>query len=62
MRLKEKTKKRMFENIYDLIKGGEFEKEARKELNSFLRGKQISWDGITGVIKIGRDFIIKIGE
>ena len=59
-KLKKTTKKKMFENIYDLTKGGEFEQEARQEMDQFLKGKQIIWDGNNGIITIGRDFKIKL--
>lgn len=52
--------KRMFENIYDLIKGGEFEEIARNELRQFIRHKNIEWDGDNCKIKLGRDFEVSL--
>ena len=52
--------KRMFENIYDLIKGGEFEEEAKRELRNFVKGKEIEWDGDKNTISLGKRFIIKL--
>ena len=54
--------KRMFENIYDLIKGGDFEEEARKELRAFIKRKNISWDGDSCIIKIGERFAFRLIE
>lgn len=48
--------KRMFENIYDLIKGGEFEQEAKKELRQFIKEKNIEWDGDNNIISLGKRF------
>ena len=56
----QKYHKRMFENIFDLIKGGKFEEEARKEMKKFLWNKEIEWDGDNGTISIGRGFKIKL--
>ena len=53
-------KRRMLENIYDLIKGGEFENEAKRELRSFIRHKNIEWSGGENTIKLGKYFIIKL--
>ena len=53
-------KERMFENIYDLIKGGDFEIEAKKELRAFIKNKNIEWDNDNGIISLGRDFKIKL--
>jgi len=49
---------RMFENIYDLIKGGAFEEQARKEIRQFVRRKEIGWDADNHTISLGRDFQI----
>lgn len=57
---KEKEKKRMFENIYDLIKGGEFESEAKKELKKFIYNKNIEWDGDENIISLGKHFRFKL--
>ena len=43
-----KKRKRMFENVYDLIKGGQFEGEAKRELKKFIHNKNIEWDGDWG--------------
>lgn len=56
------NKKRMFENIYDLIKGGEFENEAKKELRHFIKHKELEWDGDNNTIKLGKHFTIKLLE
>jgi hypothetical protein len=48
--------KRMFENIYDLIKGGQFEEESKKELRSFIKNKNIEWDGDKNIISLGKKF------
>ena len=53
-------KERMLENIYDLIKGGDFEIEAKKELRAFIKNKNIEWDNDNGIISLGRDFKIKL--
>ena len=58
--MKTKQKKIMFENIYDLIKGGQFEEEAKKELRKFIRNKNIEWDGDNNIISLGRDFKFKL--
>ena len=52
--------KRMFENIYDLIKGGQFEVEAKKELRKFIKGKELEWDGDNHTVSLGKRFIIKL--
>lgn len=53
-------RKRMFENIYDLIKGGKFENEAKKELQGFIHNKNIEWDGDNNVISLGKQFKFKL--
>jgi len=58
--LNNKKKKAMFENIYDLIKGGTFEQEAKKEIRAFIKYKNIEWNGDTNIISLGRDFKIKL--
>ena len=50
----------MFENIYDLIKGGMFEEEAKKEIRQMINGKEISWDGDRHEISIGEHFTIAL--
>ena len=50
----------MFENIYDLIKGGEFENEAKKELRSYVKNKHIEWNGDENTIRIGKHFILQL--
>lgn len=57
---KQQRKKRMFENIYDLIKGGDFELEAKKELRRFIKHKNIEWNGDNNTISLGRQFKIKL--
>ena len=55
-----KYQRLMFENIYDLIKGGKFEPEARKELKAFIRDKNIEWDGDNNIISLGKHFKINL--
>ena len=56
-----RTKKElMFENIYDLIKGGEFEQEAKTQLRKFIKGKELEWSSEAGTIKLGHRFTIKL--
>ena len=57
---KAKHYKRMFENIYDLIKGGEFEDEAKKELRAFIKHKNLEWDGDRNIISLGKYFKFKL--
>jgi len=57
---KTEKRERMFENIYDLIKGGKFEKEAKKELRGFIKDKDIEWDGDNNTISLGKHFTIKL--
>lgn len=51
-----KYQKRMFENIYDLIKGGDFAGEAERELRIFIKNKEIEWDGDNHIISLGKRF------
>ena len=60
MTKKMKKRRDMFENIYDLIKGGKFEEEARRELRAFIRNKEIEWSGDDDTIKLGKHFTIKL--
>lgn len=53
-------KKRMFENIYDVVSRTMFEDEARKELDTFLRNKDTEIDLDNDTIKIGKHFTIKL--
>ena len=71
-----KYQKRMFENIYDLIKGcfttrysdddywtelnRKHEQEAKKELNRFIHYKTLEWDGDNHRISIGKRFTIEL--
>jgi len=50
----------IFEDIYDLIKGGAFEKEARKNIRHYIHDKEIEWDGDNHTIKLGKRFTIKL--
>ena len=52
--------KRMFENIYDLIKGGKFEEEARRELRRFIKYKNIEWSGDDNTISLGKHFTFQL--
>jgi len=60
--MKNNNKKRMFENIYDLIKGGQYEEEAKKEIRQFIKYKNIEWSGDDNTISLGKHFIIKLIE
>lgn len=60
MKTTKAKRKRMFENIYDLIKGGQFENEAKKELQDFINNKNIEWDGDNNVISLGKHFKFKL--
>jgi len=53
-------KEMMFQNIYDLIKGGEFEIEAKNELRHFIKNKNVEWDGDTNTISLGKHFKFKL--
>ncbi len=73
---KDILKKRMFENVYDILKGiyvenkkplNEWEElslkhynEAKKEMKAFVRNKVIEWDGAKNIIKIGSYFTITL--
>jgi hypothetical protein len=60
MKKRNKTKDKMFENIFDILATTQFSGPAAKELARFMRGKEIGWDKKSGIISIGRDFIIKL--
>jgi len=51
---------KLLEDIYDLIKGGEFEAEAKKNIRAFIKHKHIEWDNQMKTISLGRDFKIKL--
>ena len=70
-----KYQRRMFENVYDVIKvcslsekqiddyaimSRQHAKEAKQELGKFLRYKNIEWDGTRNVIKLGKYFSMKL--
>lgn len=55
-----KNHKQQFQNIYDVICNTSFSSEARKELNTFLKGKQVEWDGDNNIITIGKHFKFKL--
>ena len=57
-----KKRKRMFENVYDLIKGGQFEGEAKRELKKFIHNKNIEWDGDKNIISLDKQFKIALLE
>lgn len=72
-----KKQKKMFENIYDLIKvcglsdkqndswgqlSRKHGKEAKKELDQFIRNKNIEWDGDKNIISLGKHFRFKLLE
>jgi len=50
----------IFEDIYDLIKGGQFEKEAKKNIRKFIKYKNIEWDNDHKIISLGRDFKLQL--
>jgi len=50
----------IFEDIYDLIKGGQFESESKKNIRKFIKHKNIEWDNDNKTISLGRDFQIKL--
>jgi ribosomal protein L19E len=52
--------KKLFEDIYDLIKGGDFEKEAKSNIRHFIKNKEIAWDGDNDIISLGKRFKIKL--
>ena len=67
--------RKMFENIYDLIKvcglsdkqndnwgqlSRKHGKEAKKELGQFIRNKNIEWNGNTNIISLGKHFRFKL--
>lgn len=60
MKTTQENRKRMFENVYDLIKGGKFEEEARRELRKFIKNKNIEWNGDNNTITLGKHFQIKL--
>ncbi len=53
-------KRKMFENIYDLLTESKFQQEARTELRRFIRNKNVEWDGDRNLISIGKQFKIKL--
>lgn len=57
---KKVSKKRQFENIYDIITGTSFKDVATKELKKFVRGKKCEWDGDKNIISIGKHFKIAL--
>jgi len=60
IKMKNEKQKRIFEDIYDLIKGGKFENEARKNIKRFIKNKNMKWDGDNNTISLGKHFIIKL--
>lgn len=50
----------IFEDIYDLIKGGKFEQKAKRNIRKFIKTKNIEWDNVNKTISLGRDFKIKL--
>jgi len=55
-----KKHKQLFEDIYDLIKGGEFEQEAKKNIRKYIMDKELEWDGDNNTISLGKKFKIKL--
>ena len=58
--MKGDKRKRIFENIYDLIKGGDFELVAKNQLRAYIKYKNIDWDGDNNIISLGKHFKIKL--
>lgn len=58
--MKNKKHKQLFEDIFDLIKGGEFEEEARKNLRRYIKNKNIEWDRDKNTITLSKVFKIKL--
>jgi hypothetical protein len=52
--------KQLFEDIYDLIKGGQFEEEAKNNIRKYIKNKNIEWDGDNNIISLGRGFKIAL--
>lgn len=50
----------IFEDIYDLIKGGDFEDESKKGIRKFIKYKHMEWNNDNHTITIGKHFIIKL--
>ena len=55
-----KQREQLFQDIYDLIKGGKFEAIAKKNIRKFIKGKNLEWDGIENTITLGKYFVIKL--
>jgi hypothetical protein len=55
-------KRKMLENIYDIIVKSAFKEEARRELDNFLKNKDVVWCGDSNTIRIGKHFAIKLEE
>ena len=60
MKTTKKQQKQLFEDIYDLIKGGEFEQEAKINLRKFIKNKEVEWDGDNNIISLGKYFKFKL--
>jgi len=60
MQTTKKRRKLLFEDIYDMIKGGKFEKEAKKNVRKFIKYKHIEWNGDNNTIMLGKHFVIKL--
>ena len=50
----------LFQDIYDLIKGGQFEQEAKKNIRKYIKTKHIEWDNQKKIISLGQEFKIKL--
>jgi len=55
-----KKQKDIFEDIYDLIAGTQWENEAKKNIRTLIRNKDIEWDGDNNIISLGKRFKIKL--
>jgi len=60
MQTTKKQKKQLFQDIYDMIKGGKFEAEAKKNIRKFIKNKNVEWDGDHNTISLGKYFVIEL--
>ena len=60
MQTTKRKKEILFQDIYDLIKGGKFEAIAKKNIRKFIKNKNLEWDGVNNTITLGKYFIIKL--
>ncbi len=60
MKTSNKKRKKLFEDIYDLIAETKWEKEAKENLRKFIKNKNIEWDGDNNIISLGKYFKFKL--